>query len=66
MIYASYLLTRSCETSWEDVPWRVLAIKMAKKTFNSPIFLSVLDAWKLSSEAITILNLRAGNCFWLI
>lgn len=39
MVYASYLLTRSCETSWEDVPWRVLAIKMAKKTFNSLTFL---------------------------
>lgn len=39
MVYASYLLTRSCETTWEDVPWRVLAIKMAKKTFNSPMFL---------------------------
>lgn len=39
MVYASYLLTRSCKTSWEDVPWRVLAIKMAKKTFNSLMFL---------------------------
>lgn len=39
MVCASNLLTRSCKTSLEDVPWRARAVKMAKKNFNSLMFL---------------------------